>query len=74
MAGFVLAYVKLFPVLPDMIWDALMFLGRYGHQDITKLENWPLSKVYYAAESLARVMKREGKGGSFNEASVSGGA
>lgn len=62
------------PVYEELLWDLLMFLARYGHQSISALEHWPITKVYAAANSLARVMAREGKGGGFHENAATGGA
>ena len=72
--GEILAYARMAPQMEKMLWDLMMFCGRYGHQQVDAMMNWPVTQLYRAAEALADTMKKEGSGGGFHESAASGGA
>ena len=47
-----------------MVAKTVVFIGRYGAQDIERVESWPLSKVIRTAKLISEYIGEESKKGS----------
>ncbi len=41
------------------VWKDVVYIGRYGAQDIDKVQHWPLSKIRRISGVLSKLIKAE---------------
>jgi hypothetical protein len=54
------------------LWEAVVFVGRYGGQPIAEVERWPTSKVLRVASVLGRFLREEARKATIPNASGRG--